>query len=132
MAIDTTTIIYQDLDLMFGLHPVRKDLVLKTNADAVVRSIIHLINTNHYEVPFHPEIGCNIRKLLFENITEFTARDIARFIRETIDNFEPRASIHSLVVTPDSDRNGYNVRLTVFIATHINAIAVEFLLKRVR
>lgn len=132
MANGASTIIYQDLDLNFTKHPVRKDLIPKTNSDAVIRSIINLIQTNHYEVPFHPEIGCNIRKLLFENISDFTARDIARFINETIVNFEPRATIQSLVVTPNSDINAYNIRLTVFIATHINAVTVDFLLKRIR
>lgn len=132
MANTATSIIYQDLDLNFGIHPVRKDLIPRKNAEAVVRSVVNLIQTNHYEVPFHPEIGCNIRKLLFENITEFTARDIARFITETIRNFEPRVSIQSLVVSPDIDANGYNVRLSVFVATHVSAVTVDFLLKRIR
>jgi phage baseplate assembly protein W len=132
MANSASTVIYQDLDLNFGIHPVRKDLVPRRNAEAVIRAVVNLIQTNHYEVPFHPEIGCNIRKLLFENISEFTARDISRFITETITNFEPRVTIQSLVVSPNIDLNAYNVRLSVFVATHINAVTVDFLLKRIR
>lgn len=132
MANTSTAVIYQDLDLNFGIHPVRKDLIPRKNAEAVIRAVVNLIQTNHYEIPFHPEIGCNIRKLLFENISEFTAHDISRFITETITNFEPRVAIQSLVVSPDIDANGYHVRLTVFVATHINAVTVDFLLKRIR
>jgi phage baseplate assembly protein W len=128
----TTTPIYQDFDLNFGIHPVRKDLNTKTDADAVIRALLNLIRTNHYEVPFHPEIGCNIRKMLFENISEFTARDISRFIQETLENFEPRATIQSLVVDPDIDRNGYMVHLNMFIDIFPNALSVDFLLERVR
>ena len=129
MAVPT---IYQDFTLDFTVHPIRKDLVLVANEDAVIRSIRHLLNTNHYEVPFHPEIGCNIRKLLFENVSEFTARDISRFIQETIQNFEPRCSIQSLIVTPNEDQNLYNVKLRVFIDSVTNPLTIDLILERVR
>lgn len=127
-----TPIIYQDFALDFTVHPVRKDLVLKNNADSVVAAIKNLLQLNHYEVPFHPEVGCNIRKLLFENVSEFTARDLNRFITETIQNFEPRCSIQSLIVTPDEDNNLYNIKLRVFINSSANPLNVDFILKRVR
>lgn len=125
-------IVYQDFPLDFTIHPVRKDLVLLTNADAVIRSIRNLLQTNHYEVPFHPEIGCNIRRLLFENITEFTARDISRFIQETIENFEPRCTIQSLAVDPDEEHNQYHVTLTVYIESSSAPLTVNLILERVR
>lgn len=127
-----TPIIYQDFSLDFSVHPVRKDLVLKSNADSVVAAIKNLLQMNHYEVPFHPEIGCNIRKLLFENVSDFTARDLNRFITETIENFEPRCTIQSLVVTPDEDNNSYNIKMRVFINSSANPLNVDFILRRVR
>jgi len=126
------TTIYQDFTLDFAIHPIRKDLVLKRNEDSVVRSIMNLLQTNHYEVPFHPEIGSNIRKLLFENVSDFTASDISRFIKETIDNFEPRARVQSLIVTPNEDENRYDVTLRVFINTFPNPFTVNFVLEKVR
>lgn len=125
-------IIYQDFSLDFSVHPVRKDLVLKSNADSVVAAIKNLLQMNHYEVPFHPEIGCNIRKLLFENVSDFTARDLNRFITETIENFEPRCTIQSVVVTPDEDNNLYNIKLRVFINSSANPLNVDLILRRVR
>lgn len=128
----TTPIIYQDFSLDFSVHPVRKDLVLKSNADSVVAAIKNLLQMNHYEVPFHPEIGCNIRKLLFETVSDFTARDLNRFITETIENFEPRCTIQSVVVTPDEDNNLYNIKLRVFINSSANPLNVDLILRRVR
>lgn len=125
-------ILFQDFDLNFTIHPVRKDLVLKTNADSVVRSIVNLIQMNHYESPFHPEVGCNIRKLLFEDLSDFTARDISRFIQETVENFEPRATIHSIVVDVNAEENGYNVKLVLFVETYAAPLTVNFILERVR
>lgn len=128
----TQPIIYQDFLLDFTVHPIRKDLVLTSNENSVIRAIMNLLRTNHYETPFHPEVGCNIRKLLFENVSEFTARDISRFIQETIENFEPRCTIQSLIVTPNEDQNLYNVKLRVFINTFANPLTVDFILERVR
>jgi len=126
------TVIFQDFPLDFTIHPVRKDLVVRSNADAVILSIKNLLQTNHYEVPFHPEVGCNIRRMLFENVSEFTARDLGRFIQETIENFEPRASIQSLVVTPDEDNNQYVIKLKVYIQSSQSPVTVDFILERIR
>ena len=126
------TLIFQDFPLDFNIHPVRKDLVVRSNSDAVILAIKNLLQTNHYEVPFHPEVGCNIRRLLFENVSEFTARDLSRFIQETIENFEPRATIQSLIVSPDEDNNQYNIKLKVFVQSTPNPVTIDFILERIR
>ena len=65
--------IYSDLDLDFTRNPVTSDIVKLNDVDSVKRSVKNLIQTNHYERPFHPEIGSDIRGLLFENMTPLTA-----------------------------------------------------------
>lgn len=124
--------IYSDLDFNFVVHPVRGDLVLKEDEDAVIRAVKNLLMTNHFEVPFHPEIGCNIRQSLFEHISLFTASDISRFISETIKNFEPRVKIKSISVTPDYDRNGYYVLIQCYVGVSPNLVEAKFLLERIR
>lgn len=126
------TAIYQDLDLHFTQHPVRHDLVPLTDVDAIVASVRNLTSTNHYERPFHPEIGCNIRKLLFEPLSPFTASDIGRFIRETLTNFEPRVKVKRIISEPDADRNGYMVTLEFYINVSSQLISIQFLLERIR
>ena len=56
--------IYSDLDLDFTRNPVTSDVVKLTDVEAVKRSVKNLIQTNHYERPFHPEIGSDVRALL--------------------------------------------------------------------
>ena len=68
---------FKDLDLDFGLNPVTKDVNKLTDAEAIKRSVRNLINTNHFERPFHPEIGGNVRALLFENMTPLTALNLS-------------------------------------------------------
>ena len=52
---------YRDLDLDFVPHPVTKDISIKTNDEAVKRSVRNLVLTNAYEKPFHPEISSDVR-----------------------------------------------------------------------
>ena len=61
--------IYKDLDLDFGRNVVTNDVNSLHDVEAVKRSVRNLINLNHFDKPFHPEIGSNIRALLFENMT---------------------------------------------------------------
>lgn len=126
------TPIYQDFDLNFGFHPVRKDLVLVRDEQAVIASIRNLLMMNHFDLRFRPEVGSNIRRLLFENITPFTADDLRRFIRETIENFEPRARIAVLQVKAKPDENGYAVYLECYIGVNPKAAVVNLLLERIR
>lgn len=124
--------VYKDFRLEFDIHPIKKDLILVEDSTAVIQSIRNLIMLNHYEAPFSPERGCNIRKQLFEPISEFTASDIARWIQETITNFEPRAAISKLHVNPDITQNGYMIDIDLFIDTSTEQITLNFLLERLR
>ena len=71
---------YVDLDLFFGKKSSNSDIQDLTNVKAVKRSIRNLILTNHYEKPFHPEIGSGVRDILFENMTPVTSIILAKKI----------------------------------------------------
>ena len=116
----------------FAIHPIRKDVNKHRAELAVINSIKNLVSTNHYEIPFQPEIGCNIRKLLFEPLDMVTATLIEREIIETIDNFEPRASVSKVVIKPDFDNNGFQVELLFKIINRTDPVAIKFFLERVR
>ena len=62
---------FSDLDLNFTKHPVRDDVNILTAERAVINSVKNLILTNHYERPFQPDLGSNIRRLLFEIRTRY-------------------------------------------------------------
>ena len=131
-TITTTSREWRDLDLNFAIHPIRKDINKHRAELAVINSIKNLVSTNHYEIPFQPEIGCNIRKLLFEPLDMVTATLIEREIIETIDNFEPRASVSKVVIKPDFDNNGFQVELLFRILNRTDPVAIKFFLERVR
>jgi phage baseplate assembly protein W len=134
MATTRTNIVreYKDLDLNFTIHPVKKDINKLTAERAVVNSIKNLVSTNHYEKPFNPSFGSNLRRLLFENADKFTASLIEREITEVIRNFEPRATVSSVIVSPRVDENGFNVQLEFFVINITDPITITFFLERIR
>ena len=81
---------YTDLDLFFAKKATSKDISKVTDIQAVKRSVRNLVLTNHYEKPFHPEIGSGVRGILFEPMTPLTAYVLTRKIEDVIKNFEPR------------------------------------------
>ena len=127
-----STRIYKDLDLDFGRNTVTNDVNKLTDVEAVKRSVRNLINTNHFERPFHPEIGGNVRALLFENMTPLTALNLQRKIEEVLNNFEPRAKITQIIADPDIDRNGYRLEIRFYVIGIQNPITVETFLERLR
>src|SRR6056300_892395 len=97
--------VYKDLDLNFTRNPVTNDVTKIEDVDAVKRSVRNLVQTNFYERPFHPELGCGIRELLFENYTPIIGIFLKRKIEEVITNFEPRAAITNIELFDEPDSN---------------------------
>ena len=123
---------YKDLDLFFS-RKSNNDLNKVTDVEAIKRSVRNLVQLNHYEKPFHPEIGSNIRSTLFENISPLAANLLSSQIENVIRTYEPRVELHRVDSFPDLDRNAYDVRIEFFI---VNApaelVALDVLLERVR
>ena len=134
MATVTTNIAreYSDLDLNFTIHPVKKDINRHVGDMAVINSIKNLVLTNHYERPFQPDIGSNIRRLLFENMDTITASSIEREIEQTISNYEPRARVSRINAISDFDKNGFKVEMEFFVINRTEPITINFFLERIR
>jgi len=134
MATVTTDVVrdFRDLDLSFNIHPVKKDINKHVGVKAVINSIKNLVLTNHYEKPFQPEIGSNVRKLLFENIDELTSIALQREIAQVIANYEPRASVSKVYVFADFDNNGFNVEVEFSVINQSDPITITFFLERIR
>lgn len=123
---------FRDLDLNFNIHPIRKDVTKHLNEYAVVNAVKNLILTNHYERPFRPDVGSNIRRLLFEPVDSIMSAQLEREIRETVTNFEPRVQINTVTASPVPDENGYKIYLEFFVINNSKPITINFFLERIR
>ena len=124
--------IYRDLDLDFSINSATKEIQTLTDIESVKRSVRNLIKLNHYEKPFRPEIGSNLRAMLFENITPQINHAISKQIDLLIRNYEPRCRLVQLNVQPDVDRNGYRASISFFVINHPERVEVETFLERLR
>ncbi len=107
--------VYKDLNLNFDVNPVTKDVTTVTDVNAVKRSVRNLLMTNHYDKPFHPEIGSNIPYLLFENFGPITGNQLSRAIEEMIGNFEPRAIVENVECIPIPESNNYDITIQFYV-----------------
>ena len=124
--------IYKDLNLDFQQNSATKDIQRVEDVDAVKRSVRNLISLNHYEKPFHPEIGSNLRGMLFENITPQISHYIGKQIEFLIKNYEPRCKLVEVDNRPNLDRNGYSVSISFYVVNVPNPVTVETFLERLR
>ena len=123
---------WSDLDLDFTKHPVTKDIVIKTNIEAVKRSVRNLILTNRYERPFHPEIDGGVTRHLFGLATAHTKHDIALAVENCLKNFESRVVVDNVRVTGSLDNNGFNVSIFFTVINTPQPIEISLFLERTR
>ena len=117
---------FRDIDLDFNRNVVTNDVAV------VKRSVRNLIQTNFYERPFHPELGCGIRELLFENFTPMTKIFLQRKIEEVLINYEPRINLQNVAVDDDQDRNRLVVDIYFYVVGVPGPQTVSTFLQRVR
>ena len=124
--------IHIDLNLDFQQNTATKDIQKISDVEAVKRSVRNLINLNHYEKPFHPEIGSNLRAMLFENITPQMSHAISKEIDLLIRNYEPRCRLVEVSSNPQIDKNAYSVTISFYVVNHPEPVVVESFLERLR
>ena len=93
---------FKDIDLDFGRNIVTNDVNTIEDVIAIKRSVKNLVQTNFYERLFHPELGCGVRQLLFENYSPLTSIYLRRKLEEVLVNYEPRISLTSIIINDDT------------------------------
>ena len=126
------TKVWKDLNLNFTRNSVTNDIVKIEGVNAVKRSVRNLINTNHYERFFHPELGSGIRELLFENMTPLTEIYLAKKIEEVLVNYEPRVRLIQVLVRGNPDKNQYNIMIEFYVVNHPEPVQIDTFLERLR
>jgi phage baseplate assembly protein W len=124
--------VFSDFDLAFIAHPITQQLTRKTNRESVRQSVKSLVLTDFYERPFKSEIGCNIRRHLFELFTPDVKQQMQNAIVETINNHEPRAQLIDVLVEDRPDMNAMTVSLAFYIVNDPDPVVLDVILERVR
>lgn len=124
--------LFKDLDLDFTPHPVTGDVSVKTDEEAVKRSIRNLILMSRYDKPFRPEIDSRLSKLLFEPASPLVAMAVRSNIMDVLAAYEPRARINDVQVVFDDAKNSFDVLVSFMLVNSRAASKVFVSIERLR
>ena len=121
---------FKDIAISMTKNPFTDDTAVVVNDNAIKQAIKNLVLTIPGEKPFQPLVGSRVRELLFEPLDVFTADAIQDEIINTINQYEPRVQLTSVIATPIEE----NATLNIFIEYRIVGLPVvetiSFVLQR--
>lgn len=123
---------FSDFNLLFTPHPATADVSKVLNENAIKAAVRNLVLTRNYERPFHPEIGCQISSLLFENYSPTVKATMERTVQDVLEKFEPRARLTRLDVVENVDENAVDVTIEFAINNIERLVTVTVTLTRAR
>ena len=123
---------FRDIDLDFNRNAVTNDVNVVEDIVAIKRAVRNLVQTNFYERPFQPELGCGIRELLFENYDPITGVFLKRKIGEVLTNYEPRIDVQQISIDDDPDRNRLVCDIQFYVKGTQDPVSVTTYLQRLR
>ena len=124
--------LFADLPLDFIAHPNTKDIRPITDIQAIRQAVKILVLSNFSDRPFHPELGANVTRYLFENPDQFTAMGIRDEILRIIERREPRVTNPKVEVQLDEEYNRLLVTIVFQIRNTNTNTEVSFYLDRIR
>ena len=131
-AFPNSKLTYKDISADFDANAITGDIDPVKDAISVKRGITNVLLTSMFESLMQPELGSNLKDVLFEPIDEITTARIEREVRSAIDAWEKRAEVINVFVDPDEDYNRYKVSVTFRPINSVVEELVEVFLARER
>lgn len=129
---DIKPVYYSDVNSLMQAHPNTKDISVVENEDSVKNAIRNILLTRKGERFFNPSFGSGIYSVLFENMSPATEGDLRTIINNALENYEPRANVLKLEVSPYPDENGVVITLVFSVINRTEPVVMNILLDRIR
>ena len=96
--------------------------------DQIKSNLINLLLTDKGERIMNPEFGADVRRSLFDNITESNNEILRLKIIEAINIFIPEIQLESVDIIPDFDYNTLNITINyrLLISNTPDQVTVQF------
>lgn len=107
-----------------------RDVKVAYDLSAIQNSLRNLFNTIPGERILLPDYGSDIRRIVFEPVSETTARTIGRMIRDSIKKWEPRVQLINLNIVGDPDNYEYTIDIVIAIPFYDGTLSLGSLLTR--
>jgi len=107
-----------------------RDVAVSFDLNAIRNSLTNLFNTIPGERFLLPEYGSDLRRYVFDPISESSGRRIGREIQTSIDKWEPRVSLTKLDIVGHHDRNEYEITMVLAVPFLTEPLNLEGILTR--
>lgn len=121
-------------DVRKDLFPnlVNADVSRRIDEESVKESVKNLVLTETGERLFQPNVGCDLKRLLFENFTPQTKLSMESSIRTTIEQYEPRCQLLSVNARPSENENTISITIIFSIINIQEPVELVLTLERTR
>jgi len=106
---------YRDLSYTFKINPLKKDLVVLKDENAIKRALLNLFSYRKGEKFFDSSFGTGIPDLLFEPFDFATAGSIKVEIENSISTYEPRVNLVEVDVDLNYVNTSYDIQVVYTI-----------------
>jgi phage baseplate assembly protein W len=94
-----------------------------TTKDQIKSNLTNYLLTNKGERVFNPEFGADLRRLLFDQMSDFT--DAREVLLDNLSIYFPMITVKSLDFSPDLNRSLLNIKLTYSINNNADSILIQ-------
>lgn len=123
---------YSDFLSSFAKTPVGNQLAKVTNERSINQSLKNILQTDLGERLFQPNLGSNIRAMMFDNSIESNLTAIEFYITNSIEISEPRVNLIEVIVQTSQNENELIINVVYNTINSPEPIIFEYILRRVR
>jgi phage baseplate assembly protein W len=99
-----------------------------TTKDQIKSNLINLLLTDVGERIMNPNFGCNLRRFLFEGITNDNIEEVATSLGSSISTFIPEINVTNIEIIPITDNNTVDISIDYYlkISQTADKVTVQF------
>jgi len=86
-----------------------------TTQESIKYNLINFFLTNQPERYLNPLFGGNLRRFIFEQISEGNIENLNQYLQESINDYFPNVVVEALDIIPQADNNQVDITLKYYI-----------------
>jgi phage baseplate assembly protein W len=99
-----------------------------TTKDQIKSNLVNLLLTDVGERVMNPTFGCNLKRFIFEGITENNIDNLKENLSDSIAVFVPEVSVTDIIIVPNNDFNAIDLTINYIlrISSTPDQVTVQF------
>ena len=86
-----------------------------TTKDQIKSNLVNLLLTDTGERVMNPTFGCDLKRFIFEGITESNINNLKESLANSITVFVPEVSVTDIIIVPNTDFNAIDLTINYIL-----------------